>query len=69
VIFDRQMVACLKLLGVKADRAAALARIADHIAREEEPELTRMHVAATRGDIVAARMPLFVQAYLNRELA
>ena len=69
VIFDRQMVACLKLLGVKADRAAALARIADHIAREEEPELARIHVAASRGDIVTGRMPLFIQAYLTRELA
>jgi hypothetical protein len=69
VIFDRQMVACLKPLRVKLDRATALARIADHIAREEKPELARMHVAASRGDIVADRMPLFIQVYLNRELA
>ena len=69
VIFDRQMVACLKPMRVKFDRASALARIADHIAREDRPELARIHVATSRGDIVADRMPLFIQAYLNRELA
>lgn len=69
VIFERQMVACLKPMRVKLDRATALARIADHIAREEKPELARIHVAASRNDIVADRMPLFIQAYLNRELA
>lgn len=69
VLFDRQMVACLKPIRLKLDRAAALARIAAHIASEEPPELTRIHVAASRGDIVADRMPLFIQAYLDRELA
>jgi 8-oxo-dGTP pyrophosphatase MutT (NUDIX family) len=69
VIFDRQMVACLKPMRLKCDRAGALARIGDHIASEKHPELARMHVAASRGDIVAERMPLFIQAYLMRELA
>jgi hypothetical protein len=54
---------------LKLDRAPALARIGDYIAREPEPELARMHVAASRGDIITERMPLFIQAYLERELA
>jgi 8-oxo-dGTP pyrophosphatase MutT (NUDIX family) len=69
VIFDRQMVACLKPMRLKCGRAGALARIADHIASEKHPELARIHVAASRDDIVAERMPLFIQAYLMRELA
>ncbi|MBV8849236.1 MAG: NUDIX hydrolase [Methylobacteriaceae bacterium] len=69
VVFDHQMVACLKPMRLKLDRAAALAQIAAHISSEEHPELARIHVASSRGDIVAARMPLFIQAYLNRELA
>jgi 8-oxo-dGTP pyrophosphatase MutT (NUDIX family) len=69
VVFDRQMVACLKPMRLTVDRATALARIADHIAREKHPELARVHVAASRGDMDAERMPLFIQAYLGRELA
>jgi 8-oxo-dGTP pyrophosphatase MutT (NUDIX family) len=69
VVFERQMVACLKPLRLKLDRTTALARIADHIAREKHPELARVHVAAALADIVAERMPLFIQAYLQRELA
>jgi hypothetical protein len=69
VVFERQMIACLKPMRLNLDRATALARIADHIAREKHPELARVHVAATRADIDAERMPLFIQAYLQRELA
>ena len=69
IVFDHQMVACLKPMRLKLDRQAALARISDHIASEKIPELARIHVAASRGDIVAERMPLFIQAYLMRELA
>jgi 8-oxo-dGTP pyrophosphatase MutT (NUDIX family) len=69
IVFDHQMVACLKPMRLKLDRAAALARIGDHIGKENEPELARVHIAASRRDIVAARMPRFIQAYLNRELA
>jgi 8-oxo-dGTP pyrophosphatase MutT (NUDIX family) len=69
VVFERQMIACLKPMRLNLDRATALARIADHIAREKHPELARVHVAATRADIDAHRMPLFIQAYLQRELA
>jgi 8-oxo-dGTP pyrophosphatase MutT (NUDIX family) len=69
ILFDRQMVACLKPMRLKLDRATALARIAAHIGGETHPELARIHVAASRNDIVAERMPLFIQAYLARELA
>jgi hypothetical protein len=69
VLFERQMVACLKPMRLKLDRATALARIANHIAREKHPELARVHVAAGPADIVVERMPLFIQAYLQRELA
>jgi hypothetical protein len=69
IIFERQMIACLKPMRLNLDRSEALARIADHIAREKTPELARIHVAALRADIDARRMPPFIQAYLTRELA
>jgi 8-oxo-dGTP pyrophosphatase MutT (NUDIX family) len=69
VIYERQMIACLKPMRLKLDRATALKRIAGHIASEKHPELARIHIAASRADIVAERMPLFIQAYLTRELA
>jgi 8-oxo-dGTP pyrophosphatase MutT (NUDIX family) len=68
IVFERQMIACLKPLRLKTDLATALARIADHIAREEHAELARIHVAATRPDIDEQRMPLFIQTYLAQEL-
>lgn len=68
VIFERQMIACLKLMRLKLDRASALAGIARHIASETHPELARIHVASSRADIDARRMPPFIQAYLTREL-
>jgi 8-oxo-dGTP pyrophosphatase MutT (NUDIX family) len=47
------------------DTAARLvARIADHLGAEAEPELAGMHVVRGRDDIDAARMPGFVRAYL-----
>jgi 8-oxo-dGTP pyrophosphatase MutT (NUDIX family) len=69
VVFERQMIACLKPMRLKLDRATALARIADHIAREKHPELAAVHFVTSRADIDAQRMPLFIQAYLQRELA
>jgi hypothetical protein len=68
VIYERQMIACLKPMRLKTDRATALKRITAHIAGETQPELARIHIAASRADIVAERMPLFIQAYLTREL-
>jgi 8-oxo-dGTP pyrophosphatase MutT (NUDIX family) len=68
VIYERQMIACLKPMRLKLDRDTAFKRIAAHIASEQQPELARIHVAASRADIVAERMPLFIQAYLSREL-
>jgi hypothetical protein len=63
------MIACLKPMRLKSDRTTTLARIADHIAGEKHPELARIHVASSRADIDARRMPGFIQAYLSRELA
>jgi 8-oxo-dGTP pyrophosphatase MutT (NUDIX family) len=69
IVFERQMIACLKPMRLKSDRAAALTRMFDHIAGEKHPELARIHVASSRSDIDAQRMPLFIQVYLMRELA
>lgn len=44
--------------------ARLVARIADHLGAEAEPELAGMHVVRGRDDIDAARMPGFVRAYL-----
>ncbi|MEE7438933.1 NUDIX hydrolase [Methylobacterium oryzae] len=44
--------------------ARLVARIADHLGAEDEPELAGMHVVRGREDIDPARMPGFVRAYL-----
>ncbi|GAC1335578.1 MAG: hypothetical protein NVSMB26_20400 [Beijerinckiaceae bacterium] len=69
IIFERQMIACIKRLTLIRPREEILARIARYLAAESAPELARVHVVASRADIDAARMPLFIQAYLERVFA
>ena len=64
VVFDGPRIACMKRCVLKAGAQAVLARIHRHLASEAEPELLRMHLYRARGDIDAARLPRFMQAYL-----
>jgi 8-oxo-dGTP pyrophosphatase MutT (NUDIX family) len=69
IVFERQMIACIKRLPLIRPREEILARIAKYLAAESAPELARVHVVTSRADIDAVRMPLFIQAYLERAFA
>jgi len=47
---------------------ALKARIEANLARQEHPELSRIHMVRTRADFRAS-MPLFVTAFLERLLS
>ena len=63
-----QRIACMKIAQSHLDSAALAARAEDFLARERaaglEPELARLHFWRRPGDVEAARMPDFMQAYL-----
>ena len=64
LVFDGPRIACMKRCALKAGAEAVLARVHAYLARETEPELKRMHLYRAKGDIDAARLPRFMQAYL-----
>ena len=59
---------CMKLVEACDSAEAIQARIHAFLAREEKPELARMHVVRTRADFDAARMPDFMIAWLDAML-
>ncbi|MCI4680344.1 NUDIX hydrolase [Rhodoblastus acidophilus] len=69
VIVAGRKIACIqqRLLPLAADEA--LARAEDFLAREEEPELARLHAAYGLKDIDPARMPDFIQTFLRDAFA
>ena len=64
LVFDGPRIACMKRCVLKAAAEAVLARVHAYLASEAEPELARMHLVRAGGDINAARLPRFMQAYL-----
>jgi 8-oxo-dGTP pyrophosphatase MutT (NUDIX family) len=65
VIFDRQRVACIKLVDWPEPAAALRARVRDFLAREAEPELSDVHMLAP-GVHDDPRLPAFMAAFLAR---
>ena len=62
-------IAYMKIARV-AGRAADIAATIDaRIARQEDPELARMHVVGTAAELDPQRMPAFVVAFLEHMLA
>ena len=63
-----QRIACLREMRCREEADAVVARIHAALERQEDRELSRMHVVRRVGDIDAARMPPFVCAYLEEAL-
>ena len=61
-------VAIMRVLDVDMPGEALKARIEANLARQEHPELSRIHMVRTRADFRAS-MPLFVTAFLERLLS
>ena len=64
LILDDVRVCCMQLVQSAEPAEALVARIHDNLAREERPELVRMHVVRDERDITPA-MPFFVSAYMR----
>ena len=65
LVFHGYRVACMKRVRAAGPAEARKARIDTWLAAQSQPELVRMHVYRQRGDVDAARMPEFMQAYLD----
>jgi 8-oxo-dGTP pyrophosphatase MutT (NUDIX family) len=63
-IQDGQRLALLRIVDAPESADALAARILDHVARDDHPELAGIHVARSPADIVPA-MPPFVAAFLR----
>jgi 8-oxo-dGTP pyrophosphatase MutT (NUDIX family) len=58
-------IACLKRLRVAASAEELKTRIEAYLAGERQPELARMHIARSLGDIDEKRMPRFIVDFLR----
>jgi 8-oxo-dGTP pyrophosphatase MutT (NUDIX family) len=69
VVFTPHSIACIKLLTLAVSAVEAKGRIDAYLARDPQPEFSRMHIVSGSLDIDEARMPEFVAAYLDAALA
>jgi 8-oxo-dGTP pyrophosphatase MutT (NUDIX family) len=65
VVYAPPLIACMKVMRVIESAEALQARIHAFLAGEKTPELSRMHIVRSVGDIDAARMPRFVTDFLQ----
>ena len=68
LIQDTHMVGCMKLVRARIPAEDLVTQIHAALAREELPELARMHVVRHEADITAP-MPAFVAAFMRRAFA
>ncbi len=61
-------IAIIRLLHAELTGEAMRARIESNLARQEQPELSAIHLVRGRGDLTAA-MPAFVTAFIERHLS
>ncbi len=60
---DDKRTAFIKVMRSPLPADALRARILDALARQEEPELSDIHIVRTAGDLLPGRMPAFQLAY------
>ena len=65
-VFTGVAMAMIRLLRVDMSGEALRERIEANLAREQQPELCRIHLVRGIGDLTAT-MPRFVTAYLERQ--
>jgi 8-oxo-dGTP pyrophosphatase MutT (NUDIX family) len=68
IIVDRPRIAMMKRVRSPLQSIDLKAKIERFLASEQHPELTRMHIVASRDDIIRGRMPAFQAAYLEHAL-
>lgn len=68
VVHQGPRIALMRAVVSSLDAVALNRHIGAYLAREAEPELSRMHIVRRPGEPVEARMPLFQRAYLQHAL-
>jgi 8-oxo-dGTP pyrophosphatase MutT (NUDIX family) len=68
ILFDRQYIACLKMIVASEPAAALLSRVREYLAQEEVPELAAAHMVSRRSELDHPMMMRFVRAFLHRLL-
>ncbi|MFO1103081.1 MAG: NUDIX hydrolase [Methylocystis sp.] len=68
VVFDRQIVACVKRLDFDAPSQALADKVKAFLATEREPELADAHMISSPKALSDARLPAFMSVYLMRAL-
>lgn len=59
---------CMKIMRARIDADALASRINAWLAKEDQPELARMHVVRRKADIPAGHVPAFMSAWLETQL-
>jgi 8-oxo-dGTP pyrophosphatase MutT (NUDIX family) len=68
VVLEGQRVACLKIIDWPAPASEIMEAVAEYIARDPNPELSRAHMIRRCADIEDSRMPAFVRFFLQQTL-
>lgn len=66
IVFAGPRVACMRTVRTRENADRVVSRIHDFLAREDKPELARMHVVRSAADFDPARMPDFARAFMQR---
>jgi 8-oxo-dGTP pyrophosphatase MutT (NUDIX family) len=69
VVVSGARIACIQQRRLPLDAREALARADDFLAREEQPELVRLHAVSGPQEIDPERMPDFIQLFLRDAFA
>jgi len=65
IVFEKQRVACVKIIDSGDPADAILARVEDFLARESDPELAGAHMIGRRDQLDDPRFPPFMTAFLG----
>lgn len=69
LVFQGTRIACMKIVRCRLSAAELLARAADFITHEKQPELAGLKAVFSLQDLDEARMPDFILTYLRHALA
>ena len=68
IIFESGRIACMKIVRSSLSTEALASRIRGFLAAEKDAELAGVHVVRSRADINPDTMPLYIRAFLERQL-
>lgn len=69
LVVEAQKIACIQERRLGLTAGQAMARVADFLARDPDPELARLVAARVEADLDAALMPSFILTYLRDAFA